>query len=121
MIWLITPLTSASDRVTGTKSPMDLFSQSAAAQLNSYFAFQNRLCKRIWAPAFQEITDIAAGRTEPKLDGSNRTLKEDCLDLPDKNIRRDVALTDEQKSLYTDEEAGSVSWRTVNWPQQPVC
>jgi SNF2 family DNA or RNA helicase len=54
--------------------------------------------------AFQEITGYRRlDELNQKLDRfSNRTLKEDCLDLPDKMyIRRDVALTDEQKSLYT--------------------
>ena len=54
--------------------------------------------------AFQEITGYRRlDELNQKLDRfSNRILKEDCLDLPDKMyIRRDVALTDEQKSLYT--------------------
>jgi len=96
-----------------TKSPMDLFSQCmflspAALNFNSYFAFQNRYAivqkRTMGTRAFQEITGYRRlDELNQKLDRfSNRTLKEDCLDLPDKMyIRRDVALTDEQKSLYT--------------------
>jgi SNF2 family DNA or RNA helicase len=96
-----------------TKSPMDLFSQCmflspAALSFNSYFAFQNRYAivqkRTMGTRAFQEITGYRRlDELNQKLDRfSNRTLKEDCLDLPDKMyIRRDVALTDEQKSLYT--------------------
>jgi hypothetical protein len=31
---------------------------------------------------------------------SYRVLKEDCLDLPDKTYKREVELTEEQKSLF---------------------
>jgi len=95
-----------------TKSPMDLFSQCmflspAALNFNSYYAFQNRYAivqkRTMGTRAFQEITGYRRlNELNQKLDRfSNRTLKEDCLDLPDKMyIRRDVALTDEQKRLY---------------------
>ena len=95
-----------------TKSPMDLFSQCmflspAALNFNSYYAFQNRYAivqkRTMGTRAFQEITGYRRlDELNQKLDRfSNRILKEDCLDLPDKMyIRRDVALTDEQKRLY---------------------
>ena len=54
--------------------------------------------------AFQEITGYRRlDELNERLDRfSNRVLKEDCLDLPDKMYtRRDVPLTDEQKRLYT--------------------
>jgi SNF2 family DNA or RNA helicase len=53
--------------------------------------------------AFQEIVGYRRlDELNQKLDSfSNRILKEDCLDLPDKTyIRRDVDLTDEQKRVY---------------------
>ena len=96
-----------------TKSPMDLFSQCAflsaeALGFNSYYSFQNRYAlvqkRKMGNRAFQEIVGYRRlDELNQKLDGfSNRILKEECLDLPDKMyIRRDVALTDEQKRVYT--------------------
>jgi SNF2 family DNA or RNA helicase len=95
-----------------TKSPMDLFSQCAflsdrALGFNSYYAFQNRYAlvqkRSMGTRAFQEI--VGYRRLEElneKLDQfSNRILKEECLDLPDKMyIRRDVELTEDQKRVY---------------------
>lgn len=95
-----------------TKSPMDLFSQclvldERALGFNSYYAFQNRYAlvqkRKMGTRAFQEIVGYRRlDELNVKLDKfSNRILKEDCLDLPDKMyIRRDVALTDEQKKVY---------------------
>ena len=95
-----------------TKSPMDLYSQCAvlspkALGFNSYYAFQNRYAlvqkRKMGTRAFQEIVGYRRlDELNSKLDRfSNRILKEDCLDLPDKMyIRRDVALTDEQKRVY---------------------
>ena len=96
-----------------TKSPMDLFSQCAflsaeALGFNSYYSFQNRYAlvqkRKMGNRAFQEIVGYRRlDELNQKLDGfSNRILKEECLDLPDKMyIRRDVALTEEQKRVYT--------------------
>ena len=95
-----------------TKSPMDLYSQcffldERALGFNSYYAFQNRYAlvqkRKMGTRAFQEIVGYRRlDELNVKLDKfSNRILKEECLDLPDKMyIRRDVALTDEQKKMY---------------------
>ena len=96
-----------------TKSPMDLYSQCAflspdALGFSSYYAFQGRYAvvqkRQFGQRAIQEIVSYRRlDELNQKLDGfSNRILKENCLDLPDKMyIRRDVALTDEQKRVYT--------------------
>ena len=95
-----------------TRSPMDLFSQCAflsndALNFKSYFAFQNRYAlvqnRQMGNRAFQEIVGYRRlDELNERLDKfSNRVLKEECLDLPDKlYTRRDVPLTDEQKRLY---------------------
>jgi SNF2 family DNA or RNA helicase len=95
-----------------TKSPMDLFSQCAflsndALGFTSYFAFQNRYAlvqkRKMGNRAFQEIVGYRRlDELNQNLDRfSNRILKEECLDLPDKvYIRRDVELTEEQKRVY---------------------
>jgi len=95
-----------------TKSPMDLFSQCLflnpdALGFNSYYGFQNRysiVVKRtMGAKSFQEITGYR--RLEELTDKlerfSNRVLKKDCLDLPEKvYIKRNVPLTPDQTKLY---------------------
>jgi SNF2 family DNA or RNA helicase len=95
-----------------TKSPLDLFSQCNflspnALGFQSFFAFQNRYAivqsRTMGHRSFQEI--VGYRRLEElseKLETfSVRLLKEDCLDLPEKiYIRRDVALTKEQKLAY---------------------
>jgi len=95
-----------------TKSPMDLYSQCMflspeALGFSSYYAFQNRYAlvqkRKMGTRAFQEIVGYRRlDELNQRLDGfSNRILKEQCLDLPDKMyIRRDVELTDEQKRVY---------------------
>ena len=95
-----------------TKSPMDLFSQCAflsndALGFTSYFAFQNRYAlvqkRKMGNRAFQEIVGYRRlDELNQNLDRfSNRILKDECLDLPDKMyIRRDVELTEEQKRVY---------------------
>ena len=95
-----------------TKSPMDLYSQCMflspeALGFSSYYAFQNRYAlvqkRKMGTRAFQEIVGYRRlDELNLKLDRfSNRILKEQCLDLPDKMyIRRDVELTDEQKRVY---------------------
>ena len=91
---------------------MDLFSQCAflstdALGFNSYYSFQNRYAlvqkRKMGTRAFQEIVGYRRlDELNMKLDRfSNRILKEECLDLPDKvYIRRDVELTEEQKRVY---------------------
>jgi SNF2 family DNA or RNA helicase len=95
-----------------TKSPMDLFSQCNFLSLNalnskSYYAFQARYAvvqrRTMGHRSFQEITGYRRlDELNEKLDKfSNRVLKEDCLDLPDKvYMRREVELTPEQKKMY---------------------
>jgi SNF2 family DNA or RNA helicase len=96
-----------------TKSPMDLFSQcdflnEKALGFNSYFAFQARYAnvqrKTMGHRSFQQIVGYRRlDELSIKLDTfSNRVLKEDCLDLPEKvYTRREVELTPEQLKLYT--------------------
>ena len=95
-----------------TKSPMDLFSQCAfleakALGLKSFFAFQSRYAvmhvQRMGHRSFNKITGYRRlDELTEKLDKfSNRILKQDCLDLPEKvYIKRDVAMTEEQNRLY---------------------
>jgi SNF2 family DNA or RNA helicase len=95
-----------------TKSPLDLYAQCSflsddALNFKSYFAFQNRYAviqrRTMGHKSFQEVTGYRRlDELSEKLERfSNRVLKSDCLDLPDKvYIRRDVPLTQEQKVLY---------------------
>ena len=95
-----------------TKSPMDLFSQCGfldpmALGQSSYFAFQNRYAV-VQRKTFgsRSFNDIVGYRRLDELNGiltgfSARTLKKDCLDLPDKiYVKRNVALTSEQTTIY---------------------
>lgn len=95
-----------------TKSPMDLFSQcdfldEKCLGFNSFYAFQNRyavLQKRTMGHrSFHEVVGYRRlDELTNKLDGiSNRVLKEDCLDLPDKIYQVwQVPLTQPQKTAY---------------------
>jgi len=95
-----------------TKSPMDLFSQCAflspkALGISSFYAYQNRYAvvarRTMGHKTFNEITGYRRlDELNQKLDAfSNRVLKRDCLDLPDKiYMRRNVKLTDEQLKAY---------------------
>lgn len=95
-----------------TKSPMDLFSQCEFLSpkclgYNSYYAFQGRYAntqqRTMGHRSFQQIVGYRRlDELNQRLDRfSNRILKEDCLDLPDKvYIRRNVNLTKEQTKLY---------------------
>jgi len=95
-----------------TKSPMDLFSQCELLNekclgFNSYFAYQSRYAnvqkRSMGHRSFQQIVGYRRlDELSEKLDKiSNRTLKEDCLDLPEKvYIKRFVVLTPEQESVY---------------------
>ena len=96
-----------------TKSPMDLFSQcdflrNKALGFNSYFAFQSRYAniqqRTMGHRSFQQIVGYRRlDELSEKLDRfSNRVLKQDCLDLPEKvYVRREIEFTPEQKKLYT--------------------
>ncbi len=95
-----------------TKSPMDLFAQCEFLQpkclgFGSYYAYQGRYAnvqRRNMGPRqFNQIVGYKRlDELSEKLDiFSNRVLKQDCLDLPDKvYIRRDVNLTAEQVKMY---------------------
>ena len=95
-----------------TKSPMDLFSQCEFLNpkclgFNSYYAFQGRYANvQQRAMGHRSFNQIVGYRRLDELNNnldkfSNRILKEDCLDLPDKlYIRRDVPLSVEQARLY---------------------
>ena len=95
-----------------TKSPMDLFSQCAfleekALGFNSYYAFQSRYAnvqrRNMGHRSFQQIVGYRRlDELSEKLDKfSNRVLKSDCLDLPEKvYTKREVSLTAEQVTLY---------------------
>lgn len=95
-----------------TKSPMDLYAQCDLLEekclgFNSYFAYQNRYAnvqrRTMGHRSFQEIVGYRRlDELSTKLDKfSNRVLKRDCLDLPEKvYLRREVPLTAEQDKLY---------------------
>lgn len=95
-----------------TKSPMDLFSQCELLNekclgFNSYFAYQSRYAnvqkRTMGHRSFQQIVGYRRlDELSEKLDRfSNRTLKQDCLDLPEKvYIKRFVELTPEQERVY---------------------
>ena len=94
------------------KSPMDLFSQCELLNekclgFNSYFAYQSRYAnvqkRTMGHRSFQQIVGYRRlDELSEKLDRfSNRTLKQDCLDLPEKvYIKRFVELTPEQERVY---------------------
>jgi len=95
-----------------TKSPMDLFSQcdflaEKCLGFNSFYAFQSRYAvvqkRTMGARSFNEVVGYRRlDELTDKLDPiSNRVLKEDCLDLPDKIYQvYNVQLTGEQKNVY---------------------
>jgi SNF2 family DNA or RNA helicase len=78
---------------------------------NSFYAFRNHFCRLHTVEVgqgpkkrkFQKIVGyINEDELKRKIDSyTYRVLKEDCLDLPEKNfIRQEVMLTDEQKEMY---------------------
>mgnify|MGYP003133165550 FL=1 len=95
-----------------TKSPMDLFSQcefldKSPMGFSSFYAFRGRYAVvRQRSHAGRNFQEIVGYRRLEELNKrldcfSTRTLKKDCLDLPEKTyIRREVAMTDEQLRLY---------------------
>ena len=95
-----------------TKSPMDLYAQCTFLNpdllgFSNFYAYQNRYAvtrrQRMGAHTFEQIIGY---RNMPeladKLRGfSNRVLKKDCLDLPDKTYSaRHVSLSPEQAKHY---------------------
>ena len=97
-----------------TASPMDLFSQCSFLSpkilgISSYYAFQNRYAQIVRRTmghrAFLEIVGYRRlDELNEKLESfSNRVLKEQCLDLPDKMYtKRLVPLSDEQTNSYNE-------------------
>ena len=91
---------------------MDLFSQcdflaEKCLGFNSFYAFQSRYAvvqkRTMGARSFNEVVGYRRlDELTDKLDPiSNRVLKEDCLDLPDKIYQvYNVQLTGEQKNVY---------------------
>ncbi len=95
-----------------TKSPMDLYSQceflgKEHLGFPSYYAFQGRYAvvqrRTMGHRSFQQIVGFQRlDELNSKLDAfSKRVLKKECLDLPEKvYMRREVELTDDQRSYY---------------------
>jgi SNF2 family DNA or RNA helicase len=86
-----------------------MFLSTLALNFQSFYAFQNRYAvvqKRVMGPrSFNEVVGYRRlDELNEKLEAfSNRVLKEDCLDLPDKMyVRRLVPLSEEQKRSYTE-------------------
>jgi len=95
-----------------TKSPLDLYTQCGFLDgtllgYESFYAFRNRYAimvdrnfggRRVQIPAgYRRLDELS----EILKKFSDRVLKQDCLDLPEKTyIERQVDLTDEQKETY---------------------
>jgi len=97
-----------------TKNPLDLYSQCEfldpyLLDFTSFYAFRNRyaLMKTIHVQGrsiqvvdkFQNLSELS-----DQLKGfSYRVLKEDCLDLPEKNwTKRQITLSHDQRKIYTE-------------------
>ena len=95
-----------------TKSPLDLYTQCGFLNENllgfgSYYTFRNRYAvmrqanfggRRVQLVGGYQRLDELSRLLKPF---SDRVLKENCLDLPEKTyIERQVELTDEQKKTY---------------------
>ena len=95
-----------------TKSPLDLYTQCGFLNehllgFSSYYTFRNRYAtlvdrnfggRRVQLIAGYKRLDELARILKPF---SDRVLKENCLDLPEKTyVERQVELTDEQKKTY---------------------
>jgi SNF2 family DNA or RNA helicase len=96
-----------------TKNPLDLYSQCEfldpwLLDFTSYYAFRNRYAEmktmHLRGRSIQVVSEFKnLGELSERLQGfSYRVLKEDCLDLPDKNFtKRHITLTTEQRKIYT--------------------
>ena len=104
-----------------TKSPLDLYTQCGFLDeellgFGSYYSFRNRYAvmrnanfggRRVQLIAGYQRLDELAKILKPF---SDRVLKEDCLDLPEKTyIQREVELTDEQKQTYSTMKAAALA------------
>jgi len=95
-----------------TKNPLDLYSQCEfldpyLLDFSSYYAFRNRYAEmktlHVHGRSIQVVDKFKnLGELSDQLKGfSYRVLKEDCLDLPDKNYtKRQISLTPEQRKIY---------------------
>jgi len=95
-----------------TKSPLDLYTQCGFLDeellgFGSFYSFRNRYAvmvdrnfggRRVQIPAgYRRLDELS----EILKKFSDRVLKQDCLDLPEKTyVERQVELTDEQKQTY---------------------
>ncbi len=97
-----------------TKNPLDLYSQCEFLDpwlLNfaSYYSFRNRYAEmktlNVSGRSIQIVDKFKnLGELSDQLKGfSYRVLKEDCLDLPEKNwTKRQITLTPDQRKIYTE-------------------
>jgi len=95
-----------------TKNPLDLYSQCEfldpyLLDFTSYYAFRNRYAEmktlNLRGRSIQIVDKFKnLGELSDQLKGfSYRVLKEDCLDLPEKNwTKRQITLTPDQRKLY---------------------
>jgi SNF2 family DNA or RNA helicase len=95
-----------------TKNPLDLYSQceflsSWLLDFTSYYAFRNRYAEMktmyVHGRTIQVVDKFKnLGELSEQLKGfSYRVLKEDCLDLPEKNwTKRQITLTPDQRKIY---------------------
>jgi SNF2 family DNA or RNA helicase len=96
-----------------TKNPLDLYSQCEflspwLLDFTSYYAFRNRYAEmktlHIHGRSIQVVDKFKnLGELSDQLKGfSYRVLKEDCLDLPEKNwTKRQITLTSDQRKIYS--------------------
>ena len=106
-----------------TQSPMDLWAQMDFLDpeilgQQSYYAFRTRYAVVITANAaggthkYQKIVKFKnlAQLGQLVSPHSYRILKKDCLDLPEKTFtKREIELTDEQKTAYTEMKANAMT------------
>jgi len=95
-----------------TKNPLDLYSQCEflspwLLDFTSYYAFRNRYAEmkilHVHGRSIQVVDKFKnLGELSEQLKGfSYRVLKEDCLDLPEKNwTKRQITLTPDQRKIY---------------------
>jgi len=95
-----------------TKNPLDLYSQCEflspyLLDFTSYYAFRNRYAEmktlHLRGRSIQIVDEFKnLGELSDQLKGfSYRVLKEDCLDLPEKNwTKRQITLTHDQRKIY---------------------
>jgi len=97
-----------------TKNPLDLYSQCEflspwLLDFTSYYAFRNRYAEmktlNVRGRSIQIVDKFKnLGELSEQLKGfSYRVLKEDCLDLPEKNwTKRQIILSSDQRKIYTE-------------------